>query len=150
MKKIIYFILLLFWLVMIFLLSNQNGEVSGTSSSSIITNILNIIYSLFHLSKHNINDVVGILQNPIRECAHAFEYLVLGFLTFQNLENFSIKGNKYIITFLWGFIYASLDEIHQLFISGRTFQYFDIVIDMLGIILILLMIKEYKNREPIY
>lgn len=150
MKKIIYFILLVLWLIVIFILSNQNGEISGSNSAGIIKSILDIIYSLFHLSKNNLNDVVQLLQNPIRECAHSFEYFILAFLTFKNLDSIQIKGNKYIITLLFCFICASFDEIHQLFISGRTFQYFDILMDTLGVILMLLIIKVGSVKKSLY
>ena len=131
MKKIVYLLLLIFWIIIIYMLSNQTGDISGGSSEGIIKNTLEIIYSIFNISKVNINEVVHILYNPIRECAHAFEYFVLGFLTFKNLENFNIK-NKYVITLLFCFIFALFDEVHQLFINGRTFQIIDILIDVLG------------------
>ena len=149
MKKIIYFILLILWLIIIFILSNQNGEISGNNSAGIIRNTLDVIYSLFHLSKNNLNDMVQLLQNPIRECAHAFEYFILTFLTFKNLDSIKTKENKYIITLLFCFICASFDEVHQLFISGRTFQYFDIMMDTLGVILMLLIIKIGSGKKSI-
>ena len=146
MKKVIYLLLLFFWMILIYTLSNQTGDISGGSSEGIIKSTLEIIYSIFNLPKDNISEVVQILHNPIRECAHAFEYFILGLLTFKNLENFNIK-NKYIITLIFCSIFSFLDEFHQLFVNGRTFQIIDITIDMMGICLILLLLKIYKEKK---
>lgn len=148
MKKIIYFLLLILWLSIIFILSNQNGEISGNNSGNLIKETLEIIYNLFNLSKDNLNNVFNIIHEPIRECAHAFEYFVLSFLTYKNLENFNIKKNKCLITIILCFICSLLDEVHQIFIIGRTFQFIDIYIDLLGSILMILIIKiTYNYKE---
>lgn len=141
MKKTIYFILLIFWLIVIYLLSNQTGEVSETNSGTLIHIVLDGIYSFFHLSKNNLNDVVNMIHEPIRECAHFFEYFVLAFLSYKNLENWDYQENKTIIAFLFCFICAMTDEIHQLFIVGRAFQYYDILMDMMGCTLMLLFLQ---------
>lgn len=147
MEKIIYSTLLILWLIVIFNFSNQNGVISGGNSSGIIYSTLDIIYNIFNISKDNIYEVLSIIHNPIRECAHVFEYFVLAFLTFKTLESFNIKENKYIITILFCFLSASLDEIHQLFIVGRAFEYYDILMDTLGSILMLLFIKIFKDMK---
>lgn len=147
MKKIIYSTLLILWLIVIFNFSNQNGVISGGNSSGIIYSTLDIIYNIFNISKDNIYEVLSIIHNPIRECAHVFEYFVLAFLTFKTLESFNIKENKYIITILFCFLSASLDEIHQLFIVGRAFEYYDILMDTLGSILMLLNINILSNKK---
>lgn len=147
MKKIIYSTLLILWLIVIFNFSNQNGVISGGNSSGIIYSTLDIIYNIFNISKDNIYEVLSIIHNPIRECAHVFEYFVLAFLTFKTLESFNIKENKYIITILFCLLSASLDEIHQLFIVGRAFEYYDILMDTLGSILMLLFIKVIKDMK---
>ncbi len=147
MKKIIYTVLLIFWLLIIFVFSNQNGTISGGNSSGTIYSILDIIYGILNISKDNIYDVLSIIHNPIRECAHVFEYFVLAFLTFKTLESFDIKENKYIITILFCFISASLDEIHQLFIVGRSFEYYDILMDTLGSLLMIIIIKVIKDMK---
>ena len=146
MKKIIYLLLLLLWMFLIFMLSNQTGDISGGSSAGVIKRTLEVIYSVFNFSKDNINEVTQILHNPIRECAHAFEYFILGLLTFKNLENFNIK-NKYIITLIFCSLFSLFDEVHQLFINGRTFQIIDVTIDTLGFILVLMLIKIAKKEK---
>ena len=50
-----------------------------------------------------------------------------------------------------GIIYASTDEVHQLFTPGRSAQITDVMIDsmgvLLGILLVTLVIKLYIKRH---
>ena len=141
MKKYIAYVLWLFWLFIIFYLSNQPGNISGGESSHLIYNTLKIIYSFFHLDSSNLNNIVNIIHNLLRECMHSLEYLILGVLTINLLIQTQVKENKMIITILFCFIYAATDEIHQLFIPGRTFEYFDILMDMVGTLIGTLITK---------
>lgn len=143
MKKLFYLICLIVWLYIIYFLSNQNGLVSGDNSGNIIKYYLEI----FNFS-NNTEQFIEIIHNPLRELMHIFEYFVLGFLVIKNLKNFKIKEKIYIITILFNFIYASFDEIHQLFIVGRSFEYYDIFMDMLGTILVILLFNiKFKKIE---
>lgn len=138
-KKIISYLLLLFWMGLIFYLSNQTGSVSGTESGHILYNILNF----FHVS--NIDSVIEIIHNPIRECMHAFEYFVLGILVMNVLSNNNIKNNIIIISVSLCFIYATTDEIHQVFVPNRTFEYLDIFLDLVGSLLGSYLFKIVKK-----
>lgn len=138
-KKIISYLLLLFWMGVIFYLSNQTGSVSGTESGHILYNIL----SFLHIS--NIDSVIEIIHNPIRECMHAFEYFVLGILVMNVLSNNNIKNNIIIISVSLCFIYAITDEIHQVFIPNRTFEYLDIFLDLVGSLLGSYLFKIVKK-----
>lgn len=135
MKKIISYILLIIWLLVIFYLSNQIGDVSGSESSGIIYNILNNIYNLFNIDKTNLINIVQQINNPLRELMHMLEYLVLAVLTINVLKQSNTKENIIIISIMFCFIYATSDEIHQLFVPGRAFEYFDIFMDTLGAVI---------------
>ncbi len=135
MKKIISWILLLIWLLIIFYLSNQNSDISGNSSGKILKNILNFIYDLFNINTNSIDSVLEIIHNPVRELMHTFEYLILGLLIFNLLRVYNVDNNIIIICILLSFCYSISDEIHQIFVKGRTFEYLDIIMDTLGSIL---------------
>lgn len=135
MKKVISYILVIVWLFLIFSLSNQSGDVSGGESSNIIYFIFKFIFDTFYISTTNLNNIVEILHNPIRELMHFLEYLVLGLLVINMLKQNSIKDNVILISIMFSFIYAASDEIHQIFIPGRTCEYLDILLDTLGSIL---------------
>lgn len=141
MKKYIAYVLWLFWLFIIFYLSNQPGNISGGESSHLIYNTLHFIYTCLNLDTSHLNEIILIIHNPLRECMHSLEYLILGVLTINLLIQTQVKENKMIITILFCFIYATTDEIHQLFIPGRTFEYFDILMDMVGTLIGTLITK---------
>ena len=44
-------------------------------------------------------------------------------------------------------IYASLDETHQLFVYGRTVQVLDVLIDSVGSLISILIIKVIKDNK---
>lgn len=141
MKKVISYLLFIFWLFIIFYLSNQSGNISGGESSHLIYNTLHFIYKCLNLDTSHLNEIILIIHNPLRECMHSLEYLILGVLTINLLIQTQVKENKMVITILFCFIYAATDEIHQLFIPGRTFEYFDILMDMVGTLIGTLITK---------
>jgi len=65
---------------------------------------------------------------------HITEYAILVILLF-----FAI--NKYNYSFLIGIIYAFSDEIHQMFVVGRTATFRDLFFDLSGIFLGLLIVS---------
>lgn len=149
MKKFISILLLIIWLIIIFAFSNQTGEISGSASNGILYNIFENIYELFNLNKDNLVNFVNIIENPLRELMHSFEYFVLTILSLNVLINFNIQ-NKIIILIMFIFIAASLDEIHQLFVPGRSFEYFDILMDMIGCFGFILICKVFNKNKILY
>ena len=131
MKKTVSYILLIIWMIVIFYFSNQPGNISGDISGGIIYKTLEFIYNLFSVDTSNLEQLVEILHNPLRESMHMFEYFILAILIINVLKQYNIK-NKIIISIMLCFTYAATDEIHQLFIPNRTFQYFDILMDIIG------------------
>lgn len=66
----------------------------------------------------------------IRKNAHFFAYLILGILVINALRRSGIKS--IIVAFLMCVLYAISDEIHQIFIPGRSGEVRDVLIDSLG------------------
>jgi len=145
-KKIISLLLLIVWLGVIFSFSNQTGEVSGSASNGILYSIFENIYELFNLNKNNLSELINLIENPIRELMHSFEYLILAILFINVLINFNIN-NKITVTILFIFIAASFDEIHQLFIKGRSFEYLDIFMDMIGCFIAIVIYKIFILKK---
>ena len=67
----------------------------------------------------------------IRKTAHFTLYFILGILVYQTLSSYGVKKNILVYSVLFCLVYASSDEIHQLF-NDRTFRKLDIFIDTLG------------------
>ena len=119
-KKNINIILLIIWMIIIFVMSSFNGESSGNQSNFIVK----IISEIFSISN------VNYLSFIIRKLAHFTEYFILGILVINNFK----KINKKIIfgSIIFCMLYAFTDEFHQLFVSGRSGQIIDVLIDSFG------------------
>lgn len=119
MKKIISYILLFVWLILIFLLSNQSGNISSSNSQAV----------LYHLNMNE--NAINIVHGPLREFMHGFEYFILAILIVNLLKQYKMD-NIIIISLMLCFIYSTTDEIHQLFVIGRSFEYKDVLYDFIG------------------
>jgi len=141
--KLISLILLISWLSLIFYFSNQKGSLSETNSDFVIE-ILNNIFKSFNIDIKSIESISFI----IRKLAHMFLYFVLYLLFYYTMYQFNIKKRK-CLSFIFCLFYAICDEFHQLFIPNRSFQIFDIFIDMLGVSLsyLTLFVKNKLNEK---
>lgn len=144
-KKMIAWVLLISWMIIIFLMSHQPGDISSNQSE--------LVLKIFSLIGIELNDYFGELATFIvRKVAHFSEYMIL-FLLAYNVTRYYINTRKvrlFLIIFV--FIYACTDEIHQYFIPGRNMAFKDILIDTSGgafgyiIVDIFSRFKFRKNR----
>lgn len=80
------------------------------------------------------------MDYPVRKAAHATEYAILGLLLFATLYPLDhrdaelIKRSRTGASFTLGALYAASDEIHQLFVPGRSGQFTDVLIDSGGVL----------------
>lgn len=114
-------ILMLLWMLLIFTMSSFDATESANQSNFIV----NIITNIFKIEN------IEVLSFIIRKLAHFTEYLILGFLTINMLNKNDIS-KKYLISILICLIYATSDEIHQIFVPGRACQIRDVLIDSIG------------------
>lgn len=135
-KNKISIILVILWMIFIFVMSSFDATSSSNQSNFIVDIITSII---------NIKDI-GLLSLIIRKLAHFIEYFILGILVTNFITRYD---KKIIIAILLCIIYATSDEIHQIFVPGRSCQIIDIMIDSLGsimgIYLYKLITKKCKN-----
>ena len=117
-------------MTLIFYLSHQPATESNKLSISITEKIAGIVEK----TDPNIDDTnIRKFNRIIRKNAHFFAYLVLGILTFNGLKDSGIAGGRgFILALIVCILYAISDEIHQLFIPGRSGQVTDVVIDGMG------------------
>lgn len=128
MRKIIILSLTVLWIFFIFYNSMQDAQ-SSSEVSSKFTNFFNELIQFF-----NIKIRYDILSKIIRKLAHVFEYFVLGIFLFNSLIIY-FKKHIYFYTFTVAIFIAIIDEIIQLFSSGRFGSIFDVLIDGIGIVL---------------
>jgi len=135
MKRTIKIILLIGWMALIFLFSNQDATKSGELSNGFIHHTIVKVYEVFHplASEEEKLAVVQECSYPIRKLAHFTVYFVLGVLVFLNLKEYTVIEKKEIfLLFLFCMLYAISDEIHQSFIPGRSCELKDVMIDSCG------------------
>ena len=150
-KLIINIILLILWMGVIFNFSNDNGEKSSSKSERFLIKIAEIVKHK-ELTKEEKEEVLNKYSLPIRKCAHMFVYFVLGIISYLLLHQFyGLQPITIIYTLIFCFIYACTDEIHQLFINGRSGQFLDVLIDTCGTLISLIIptIKTIKNKKMI-
>lgn len=149
MKKTISFIVLILWMIVIFSFSSADANKSTGTSDKVITTMIEIKDKITNNETPN-NEKEIIVKNSsfyIRKIAHITEYLILGFLMFNLLKQYSVTNIYYAIGL--SILYSCTDEFHQLFISGRSGSIRDILIDSIGILIgtYLYKLLFIKNKE---
>lgn len=132
-KRIISLCLVIIWMIVIFVMSSFNAEESSNQSGLIVS----FITYIFNI---NNTELVSLI---VRKMAHFLEYFILGILMLNVIVNYN---KKIYLAYIFSILYACLDEIHQLFVSGRSGQIMDVFIDSMGIIIGILLVKFVKKR----
>lgn len=145
-KRYIRWMLVILWALVIFLFSSQIGEESGNNNRFIILMFNKIGINLDIIFKGNANII-------IRKLGHFTEFFILYLLIFNALI-VDFKYNKTIyVSLILVFIYACLDEIHQMFVPGRYAAFKDVLIDTGGGVLCMLVKntsqKWFKRKKEI-
>ena len=144
-KRTIFAILTIATCIIIFIFSNQNGEKSGLTSREFVRKIVEITGITNNLNETEKEELIENCQFVVRKLAHFSIYTILG-----------IK-KQIGITLLFGWLYATSDEFHQMFSNGRTASPKDVCIDTLGVLFgiglyilvkkIIITIKEHKLED---
>ena len=152
MKKTISFIVLILWMSVIFSFSSADANKSTGTSDKVITTMIEIKDKITD-QETPISEKEIIVKNSsfyVRKIAHITEYLILGFLMFNLLKQYSVTNIYYAIILC--VLYSCTDEFHQLFINGRSGSFRDVLIDTIGILLgtylyKILVIKKKKVNK---
>lgn len=132
LRKVIKFTLVICCMLTIFMFSSDSGTASSKKSDSVIINLVDVISN----KKVNNKDRDKYIEKyvfPVRKCAHFTIYLILGILVISLLSEYRILNFKTVLyTLLIVFLYACSDEFHQLFVSGRSSEIRDVLIDSSG------------------
>lgn len=141
--------------VFIFVLSAQPAVASSNTSSSFLITIFSIFKKDFgELDFATQNSIIEPFIHFTRKAAHFTIYASLGLfvklfvLTLNN--KFSLK---LVVSISVCLFYAISDEVHQIFVSGRSGQFSDVILDFCGsccgivfAILIVLIIYKIKSK----
>lgn len=117
-------------------MSSCDSNISS-SQSNFIVNIICNIFTTFN------RDIVSVI---VRKFAHFTEYFILGILSINMINSY---GKRWYVAVIICVLYAISDEMHQLFVSGRSCQITDILIDSLGSTCGILLLNKIKIKKNI-
>ena len=133
--RIVSILLTAAWMAVIFYMSSQTADDSDLLSSGICYRICKIFVKGFEEMDMSVRlEMAASISFIVRKTAHFTEYTLLGILLSCSFRSFG-TGKPLLWPAFTGFLYAVSDEMHQLFISGRSGQIRDVCIDTAGVIL---------------
>lgn len=146
--KLLISLLLIFQMLFIFAMSSFGSDSSNAQSSQIIQ----VLHQVFpNLSSRTSELDASTLTFIVRKTAHFTEYAILGVLFYLFYRQTLPQKNGlqlFVLAILSSFLYACTDEIHQLFVPGRSGQFTDVLVDTLGAFcgcLLLLAIRRLRK-----
>lgn len=140
-RKILPFLPVALWYAVIFGFSAQNGESSGALSDSLAYRLLEQANpSFFQLGAMEQMSIMDLLTFCLRKAAHMGAYFILAGLLLWALRAWlDSPGRRAGAALLLTGLLAGLDEFHQTFVPGRSGQVRDVLIDLTGAGLMLLL-----------
>ncbi len=144
--------------VLIFVFSSFDATSSSSQSARIVRFIKKYIFPDLNTLKNKydikiVNDTASFI---VRKIAHLSIYTLLGMFTFAGLWPINNKKARYFTAVGICMAYAVTDEIHQLYVPGRSCEIRDVLIDTCGsavgaliclVIVLLLELRRIKKRQ---
>ncbi|MBP0976990.1 MAG: VanZ family protein [Oscillospiraceae bacterium] len=155
-KRITGLICLIACMIMIFVFSSQNADISGNLSEGITYKIACLTVKDFEtFSFEKQKEIVEGMHFYIRKAAHFSEYALLGVIAFLNsILYFKKTKTRFFTTLPFCLLYAATDEMHQLFTDGRCGSPVDVMIDFSGavtgtlfIFVVLALIGAFRKKQ---
>lgn len=136
-RLIFKYCLIAVWMLVIFLMSNEIAGTSSARSGEIVRTIQSI----------GVSAPVDLLTFLVRKAAHICAYFVLGILLFNLLKEYDLGVKKMIsISIAIAMLYACTDEVHQVFVFGRSGEVRDVLIDTAGATLGVVVYAALSSR----
>jgi VanZ family protein len=139
-----YWFPLLIWLGVIFVGSTNLMSAEHTSRF--------VVPFLLWLKPGMSPQTIWVILVVMRKCTHVTEYAVLALLLGRALRSVPILRTKRLMVFgavvLGCALFAASDEFHQMFVKSRTPSVRDVLLDIAGAILGLLIGASFACRHP--
>lgn len=136
-RRLIFLILIIINCITIFNFSNQVSYESDSSSGRVVTFLSKTLPFIQKMPEKEKQIFCEEILTPIvRKVAHLTLYALLGLFTMNYALTY--KGSLYqkgLSTWLFGTFYAIIDELHQLYVPGRSCEFMDVCIDSSGILI---------------
>jgi VanZ family protein len=89
----------------------------------------------------------SILTFLTRKAAHITLYFILGLLTYNVAVEYKWRArNQVVCSWLFLTLYAVTDEFHQIFVTGRSGEPRDVLIDSIAGLLGIMVYYYFRNR----
>ena len=130
--KIFKIILVVIWMMIVFMFSNEDGTKSSDTSRKVT---VTVVQTFSDKTEEENEPIIQRVDKVIRKLAHYSIYTIGGILIINYVYTIN-KNNKekVLYSIAFGAGYAITDEIHQFFVSERSARIFDVGIDTLGVI----------------
>ena len=154
--------LTLFWMVFIFMMSSAGKDESNSQSGAVCDFICeHFVEGYEEMAPEEQIQMQQKISFPVRKCAHLSEYAVLGALMTLTAASWRREGEETMRTgetpggtvrilpvLAAGFLYAVSDEIHQIFVPGRSGEPRDVLIDTSGVLIGICLVRfHFSLRE---
>jgi|GEM_PF-436263 len=154
-KKYVFLTMTFLYAGMIFYLSSQSNIGVPTHAFKIP-----LMYQLKDIFESiNLGFIIDLVEYSYQhrdKVAHMFLYFGLGIflhLTFRNSDNPILEKYAAVLAIVIGILYGISDEIHQMYVPGRTSSIHDLYADSIGVTIaqvffvILLLIGLYTRKK---
>ena len=154
--------LTLFWMVFIFMMSSAGKDESNSQSGAVCEFICeHFVEGYEEMAPEEQIQMQQKISFPVRKCAHLSEYAVLGAVMTLTAASWRWEGEETMRTgetpggtvrilpvLAAGFLYAVSDEIHQIFVPGRSGEPRDVLIDTSGVLIGICLVRfHFSLRE---
>ncbi|KPB05839.1 VanZ family protein [Bacillus sp. CHD6a] len=147
MVAILSWALVISWMALIFFLSAQHADQSADLSGGITELVNKVVEQVAPEAELHIDEISFF----VRKNAHFFAYMLLVMLTLNAVRRSGGHGWLSIgLAFVITVLYAISDEVHQLYVPGRSGQVSDVVLDSTGAVVgiaLYLVISHRNDRK---
>ena len=129
--------------------SNQTASKSQSTSDKVASDIVDVVETVTknEIKKDKKENIIENTRFLVRKTAHFTLYFILGIIVYLLFTSYGVKKILFY-SILFCFLYACSDEIHQLFIFGRSGELRDVLIDFIGSLLgVMIAYKFYKRKN---
>ncbi len=124
----------------IYSMSDKPAVISTNESITVTEMLLNMVSGFIYVDPAKKAYIITAMEPHIRKIAHMTEFGILFLLLLIPASLFIKKMSVRPVTaFAISFLYGVSDEIHQLFVPGRAGMVRDVLIDMLGVVMALIL-----------
>ncbi|MBQ7354672.1 MAG: VanZ family protein [Clostridia bacterium] len=134
--QILLLILAVGWIIVIFMFSAKTAPESMKQSDGIVDYLIRVLVPDYDsLPTEQQTDISDTMTTIVRKGAHMAEYAILTVILYALISKWNLLERRLLrVVCAWSgaVLFAVSDELHQLFVPGRSGELTDILIDGSG------------------